>query len=132
MTHHAFVDLEDLKISAQIGSYGPNDVIPDQHLLNLRLKISPELVLIQEDQMSRVFDYDPLIAEINRLAEDGHYETQERLLTRIVYACAAYSQIEAIDIKLTKFPVQSTSGCLGISLSIDREDLVELRRSENA
>jgi dihydroneopterin aldolase len=127
MTHHAFIDLEDLKISTQIGSYGPNDVIPDHHLLNLRLKIIHELVLIHEDQMSRVFDYDPLIAEINRLAADGHYETQERLLTFIVYACATYSQIEAIDIKLTKFPVQNASGYLGISLSIDHEGLARLR-----
>ena len=127
MAHHAFVDLKDLKISTQIGSYGPNDAIPYHHLLNLRLRISHKLVLIHEDQMSRVFDYDPLIAEINRLAEDGHYETQERLLTRIVYACAAYSQIEAIDIKLTKFPVQNASGCLGISLSIDHEGLARLR-----
>jgi dihydroneopterin aldolase len=102
-------------------------VIPDHHFLNLRLKIIHELVLIHEDQMSRVFDYDPLIAEINRLAADGHYETQERLLTRIVYACATYSQIEAIDIKLTKFPVQNASGYLGISLSIDHEGLARLR-----
>jgi hypothetical protein len=30
--------------------------------------------------MANVFDYDPLIKEIDRIAEDGHYETQERLM----------------------------------------------------
>ncbi len=79
--------------------------------------------------MSHVFDYDPLIVEINRLAMDGHYETQERLVTRIVQACATYSQIEAVDINLRKFPVQGKTGSLGISLRIDQEGLSLFRQA---
>lgn len=129
MPCHAFVELQNLKINTQIGSYGPNDTIPEDHLLDLRLRINHDLVLIHNDEMSHVFDYDPLITEINRLAMDRHYETQERLVTRIVQACVTYSQIEAIDIKLRKFPVQGKTGSLGISLNLDHEAVAKLRQA---
>ena len=82
------IELTNLEIPADIGSYGREDVKPEAHLLDLTLTIDPALVLIDADGMDRVFDYDPLIAEILRLAQDGPYETQERLMTRIVHACA--------------------------------------------
>lgn len=87
------IELKNLELEPSLGTYGPNDVVPDVHLLDLKLTIDPKLVFIDTDGMDRVFDYDPLIAEINRLAIDGHYHTQERLMTRIVTACAAYEAI---------------------------------------
>jgi dihydroneopterin aldolase len=74
-----------------------------------------------------VFDYDPLVVEIDRLAADGHYETQERLITRIVHACASYSEIEALDIGLRKLPVREGSGSLGVRVSIDTNTLNAMR-----
>lgn len=79
--------------------------------------------------MKNVFDYDPLIVEINRLAGDRHYETQERLMTRIVHACTQYSEIESLEISLRKSPVSAGSGSLGVSLSIDQITLNNLRSS---
>ncbi len=81
--------------------------------------------------MARVFDYDPLIAEINRLARDCHYATQERLITRIVGACAAYPQIEALEIALTKAPVCSGSGSLGVRLIMDFQAMAQMRKTIN-
>ena len=77
--------------------------------------------------MDHVFDYDPLIAEIDRLARDRHYETQERLITRIVGACVEYPQIESVDIFLRKSPVRMSSGSLGVRLFIDTETLAGMR-----
>jgi dihydroneopterin aldolase len=91
MTSTACIELKDLRLNTQIGTYAPGATIPDEHLLNLTLWINPQLILISEDLMTQVFDYDPLILEIDRLAADGHYETQERLVTRIVEACTRYS-----------------------------------------
>jgi dihydroneopterin aldolase len=88
MTTNACIELKDLKLQTQIGTYGPGVIIPKQHLLDLTLWIDSKLVLIAEDVMKNVFDYDPLVIEINRLASDGHYETQERLMTRITRAQA--------------------------------------------
>jgi dihydroneopterin aldolase len=79
------------------------------------------------DGLQHVFDYDPLMAEIQDLAADGHYDTQERLITRIVQACAVYPVIEAIDLSLRKFPVSADSGSLGVRLSISDAELRELR-----
>jgi dihydroneopterin aldolase len=79
--------------------------------------------------MAKVFDYDPLIVEIARLAGDGHYETQERLMTRIVQACATYPEIESLEINLRKSPVREGSGSLGVRLSVAHTTLDDLRTS---
>ena len=121
------VELTELELDCELGTYFLNDIVPSAHLLDLKLSINTELVLIKTDGMINVFDYDPLIAEIARLARDGHYETQERLLTRIVTACADQPQITAIEIYLRKTPVTSKGGTLGIRLKIDAERLAHLR-----
>jgi dihydroneopterin aldolase len=115
--------LKDLKIAARIGTYGPDDVVPEAHLLDLTLTIPSDLVLIAQDGMTHVFDYDPLIRQIDALARERHYETQERLMTRIAYACAAYPEIKALDICLRKRPVLAGSGSLGVRLILDAEAL---------
>lgn len=127
MTSTACVELKDLRLNTQIGTYAPGATIPDEHLLNLTLWINPKLILISEDLMERVFDYDPLILEIDRLAADGHYETQERLVTRIVEACARYAEIESLEISLRKMPVRESSGVLGIKLYLDESSLASMR-----
>ena len=80
--------------------------------------------------MKNVFDYDPLVIEINRLAEDVHYETQERLMTRIVQACAQYPEIQSLEISLRKSPVSADSGSLGVRLSVNQKTLNDLRASK--
>lgn len=130
MKTNACIELKDLQLQTQIGSYGPEAVIPKEHLLDLILWIDPKLVFIAEDIMGNVFDYDPLVIEIERLAGDGHYETQERLMTRIVQACAKYPEIESLEIGLRKSPVSQGTGSLGVRLSIDQTALDELRTAK--
>ena len=123
----ACIELKDLKLQTQIGNYGPDAIIPKEHLLDLTLWIDSKLVLISKDIMDNVFDYDPLVMEIDRLAGDGYYETQERLVTRIVQACANYLEIQSLEIGLRKSPVQNNSGSLGIRLFVDQSTLSGLR-----
>ena len=127
MTQHAWVELLNLELETDIGTFGPDDIRPDAHLLDLIHKIDSALVLINEDGMNHVFDYDPLVVDIEKLAADGHYETQERLMTRIAQACANCPEIQTIDIKLRKTPVRRGSGSLGIRLSLDENALTALR-----
>ncbi|WP_353202845.1 dihydroneopterin aldolase [Polynucleobacter sp.] len=127
MKTNACIDLKDLQLQTQIGTYGPGAVIPKQHLLDLTLWIDPKLVFISEDLMENVFDYDPLVIEIERLAGDGHYETQERLMTRIVQACAKYPEIESLEISLRKSPVSQGTGSLGVRLLVDQTTMDKLR-----
>lgn len=130
--HLACVELRDLKIDARIGSYAPDATAPDAHLLDLTLWIDSKWVLIDQDGMDYVFDYDPLVDEINRLAGDVHYETQERLITRVVLACVQYEAIQAVEISLRKTPVLRGSGSLGIRLVFDARQFAGLRESMNA
>ena len=115
----AVIELRDLQLKTDIGTYGPNDTKPNIHLLDLTLGIAVKQVVIAHDGMAHVFDYDPLIVEIDRLAADGHYETQERLITRIAGACAAHSAITHMEISLKKSPVRSGNGSLGVRLKLD-------------
>lgn len=128
----ACIELKDLKLQTQIGSYGPSAVIPKEHLLDLTLWIDSKLVLISKDIMENVFDYDPIVIEIDRLAGDGYYETQERLITRIVQACAKFPEIQSLEISLRKSPVQNDSGSLGIRLFVDQSTLSNLRATSSS
>ena len=123
----AVIELRDLHLKTDIGTYGPNDTKPDAHLLDLTLGVAVEQVVITKDGMEHVFDYDPLITEIDRLAADGHYETKERLITRSAAACVAHSAIKHMEISLKKSPVRSGSGSLGIRLTLDEIATEKLR-----
>jgi dihydroneopterin aldolase len=131
MVQQAWVELSDLLLETDIGTFNSGDIRPDAHLLDLVLKIDAALVLINEDSMSHVFDYDPLVLKIEELAADGHYETQERLMTRIAQACANCPEIQTIDMKLRKKPVRRGSGVLGIRLFLDEIATAALRRGNH-
>lgn len=128
MTRQAWIELRDLHLPVSIGTYGPNDVVPDAHVLDLTLMISPDLVQVASDEMGRVFDYDPLIAEIAEIARSRTFQTQEYLMTLITKVCAAYGEIIAVDICLRKFPVLAGTGALGVRLTIGADELEALRR----
>ena len=119
----ANIELTNLVLNMKIGSYTESDVVPEKHILDIVLSIDPELVLIDDDKMNRVFDYDPLIREIQRMAAEMHYETQERFITRIVDMCAKEEEIMDVDVFLRKFPVCGSSGELGVRLKINELDL---------
>ena len=110
------IELKDFHLATRIGTYAPSDTVPEYHALDLTLWVDSDLVLIAQDGMAHVFDYDPLVVE-----------TQERLMTRIVQACAAYPVIEALDIALRKFPVRAGSGSLGVRLVVDGARLQRMR-----
>jgi dihydroneopterin aldolase len=129
MPRQARIELRDLHLPVSIGSYGPDDVVPDAHVLNLDLTISPDLVQVTSDAMANVFDYDPLMAQIAAIARSRTFETQEYLMTLIVQACAAHHEITAVDISLRKHPVLGPTGSLGVRLILTAEDLAALRRA---
>ena len=122
------IELRQLKLATSLGTYSPKGIVPDMHLLDLTLTIDPKLVLIDVDSINKVFDYGPLIIEIERLAGEIHYNTQERLITRIVEACAAYEKIESVDLLLSKRPVLPNSGELGVRLRVGSDELIEVRK----
>ena len=127
MTFSAHIELSDLQLQTRIGTYGPKDVVPDAHILDLRLTISPDLVLIERDDMALVFDYDPLITQIDLVAQAQHYQTQERLMTLIVGICATYPQITAVELCLRKTPVLGGTCDLGVRVTISANELANIK-----
>ncbi|MEM6474979.1 MAG: dihydroneopterin aldolase [Pseudomonadota bacterium] len=122
----ATVELRELVLPVDLGTYGPDDVVPDAHYLDFTLTIDPKLALVERDSMDAIFDYDPLIAKIDAIARDQHYETQEWLITRIARACVQYAEIKAVDLHVYKGPVLAGSGKLGVRLSLDRAEMDRL------
>ena len=130
MTRAASIELRDLHIPTVIGTYGPKDIVPDSHILDLTLIIAPELVHVSADDMALIFDYDPLVAEIEQIARSQKFETQEYLVTLISRACAGYEQIIAMEIYLRKRPVLDDTGSLGVRLVFEAEDMAALRNHD--
>ena len=114
------IELRDMILPTLIGTYGPDDVVPDHHLLDLVLSVDASQVLIPKDDMAYVFDYDPLVAAIHDVAGTGHRATQEWLITEIVEICAAYPDIKSAEIYLRKFPVFEQSGHLACGLTLTK------------
>jgi dihydroneopterin aldolase len=130
MTRMASIELRDLHISTIIGTYGPDDVVPDSHILDLTLTIAPELVHVSTDDMALIFDYDPLVLKIAQIARGQKFETQEYLATLISRACADYEQITAMEIDLRKQPVLDGTGSLGVRQVFEAEDMAALRHHD--
>jgi dihydroneopterin aldolase len=121
------IELSGLELPVSLGTYGPDDVVPEAHLLDCVFEIEPSLVLIDTDTMARVFDYDPLVASIVALARERHYETQEHLITRIMMVCAYIDEIKAVELMICKTPVLRSGGQLGVRLAMSREELDNLK-----
>jgi dihydroneopterin aldolase len=128
MNRTASIELRNLHLATSIGTYGPADVVPDAHILDLTLTIAPDLVQIDADEMALVFDYDPLVIQIDQIARKQKYHTQEYLMTLIIKACAQFNQITALDIALRKQPVLAGTGSLGVRLTVGPEQLALLRK----
>lgn len=128
MTCHATIDLRDMRLACRIGHYGPGQDVPDTHFLDLCLTVTPDLVQIAADDMAHVFDYDPLLAQIDQIARARHYTTQEYLLTQIAAACAAYPKVRGLDAYLRKAPV--LGGTVGVRLVLAADDLADLRAAK--
>lgn len=127
MTALSAIEMRDIRLETRIGTYGLDEVVPGTHSLDLTLWIDPSLILISKDGMAQVFNYDPLLTEIDRLSRDGRYETQECLVSRIVSACAGDPVITALEIALRKSPGPTGSGAVGVRVMLDADTLNGLR-----
>ena len=127
MAYQSSVKLRGLSLNCDIGSYGMNEVVPNKHRLDMELSVEKNLILIEEDKMANVFDYDPLVEEITQISLSGKFNTQEKLITLILKACLKYHQVKAVSLFLYKTPVR-TDGELGITLNISEQELQKLRQ----
>lgn len=128
------IEFVDLPVKARIGIFAADDPDPYEHRLDLTLTLDPKLVLITQDGMNHVFDYDPLLEQIDRISQDHHYETQEMLASHIVLCCATFEQIERVEIHLKKFRSNRSggtpSGTIGVRICVNGDDLEILRRDQ--
>ena len=129
MTQHAQIRLNDLTLPCHIGTYETDDIIPDAHILDMVLYLDKSWVVINDDKMDRVFDYDPLIRNLLHDAGAQKYETQEYLISLMFQRCFDHCEIHAVDLYLRKSPVRS-DGTLGVQVSLTRAEFENLNSTE--
>ena len=130
MTKHAQIRLNDLTLPCSIGTYEADDIIPDAHVLDMVLYLDKSWVVIDADQMDRVFDYDPLIRKILQIAVTEKYETQEYLMSLIFQCCFAHAEVHAAELFLRKSPVRD-DGSLGVQLTLTKAEFEDPRSARN-
>ncbi len=130
MTKHAQIRLNDLTLPCTIGTYEADDIIPDAHVLDMVLYLDKSWVVIDADQMNRVFDYDPLISKILQIAATEKYETQEYLMSLIFQCCFIHAEVHAAELFLRKSPVRD-DGSLGVQVTLTRAEFEDMRSARN-
>ena len=130
MTKHAQIRLNDLTLPCSIGTYGTDDIIPNAHVLDMVLYLEKSWVVIDADQMNRVFDYDPLIRKILQTAAADKYETQEYLISLIFQYCFEHTEVHAAELFLRKSPVRD-DGSLGVQVTLTRAEFEHIRSTQD-
>ena len=130
MTKHAQIRLNDLTLPCSIGTYEADDIIPDAHVLDMVLYLDKSWVVIDADQMDRVFDHDPLIRKILQIAATEKYETQEYLMSLIFQCCFVHAEVHAAELFLRKSPVRD-DGSLGVQVTLTRAEFEDMRSARN-
>jgi dihydroneopterin aldolase len=130
MTKHAQIRLNDLTLPCTIGTYEADDIIPDAHVLDMVLYLDKSWVVIDADQMNRVFDYDPLISKILQIATTEKYETREYLMSLIFQCCFVHAEVHAAELFLRKSPVRD-DGSLGVQVTLTRAEFEDMRSARN-
>ena len=130
MTKHAQIRLNDLTLPCSIGPYEADDIIPDAHVLDMVLYLDKSWVMIDADQMDRVFDYDPLIRKILQIAATEKFETQEYLMSLIFQCCFIHAEVHAAELFLRKSPVRN-DGSLGVQVTLTRAEFEDMRSAQN-
>ena len=130
MTKHAQIRLSDLTLPCSIGTYDTDDIIPNAHVLDMVLYLDKSWVVIDADQMDRVFDYDPLIRKILQIAAAEKYETQEYLISLIYKCFFEHTEIHAAELFLRKSPVRD-DGSLGVQVTLTRAEFEDISSAQD-
>ena len=130
MTQHAQIRLNEMTLPCSIGTYGADDIVPDAYVLDMVLYLDKTWVVIDADQMDRVFDYDPLIRKILQTAAADKYETQEYLISMIFQCCFEHIEVHAAELFLRKSPVRD-DGSLGVQVTLTRAEFEHIRSAHD-
>ena len=126
------IKLNNLALNVSIGEHHCDSVYRHRHFLDLECEVEQKLVTIQTDSMDFVFDYDPLIRSIKNISDGKTYNTQEKLVTLLLKACAKYPEISSVRLFLSKSPTLNGSGALGVEAVLDESDLHIFRGKDKA
>ena len=126
---YSYIELKNLPLDAKIGEQDHENT-QYRHYLDLKFSIETGYVLLKSDHMQKVYDYDPLVANIKKLASSVNFQTQEYLTNCILNLCLEEKKIMDLEIFLYKKSATGSLGSLGVRLLISSTEMSSLRQEK--
>jgi dihydroneopterin aldolase len=127
---HVF--LRDLVLSASIGIY------PHEHAARQRVRINVDLGVeddgaramsrarVGRDDLSRVVDYEKVVATVRSIVSTGHVRLVETLAERIAEACLSDPRVHLARIRVEKLDIFADAASAGVEIERRQADLSTL------
>jgi len=107
------VFVHDLVLDAEIGVYSHEKGVTQRARFSVDIEVAPSGEAV-EDQISRVLDYDMIIAIIKGILAEGHINLVETLADEIATRCLAHPRAAMVRVKIEK--LDKEPGAVGVEI----------------
>ena len=107
------VFVHDLVLDAEIGVYSHEKGVTQRARFSVDIEVAPSDEAV-EDQISRVLDYDMIIATIKGILAEGHINLVETLADEIATRCLAHPRAASVRVKIEK--LDKEPGAVGVEI----------------
>jgi dihydroneopterin aldolase len=107
------VFVHDLVLDAEIGVYSHEKGVTQRARFSVDIEVAPSGEAV-EDQISRVLDYDMIIATIKGILAEGHINLVETLADEIATRCLAHPRAALVRVKIEK--LDKEPGAVGVEI----------------
>ncbi len=107
------VFVHDLVLDAEIGVYSHEKGVTQRARFSVDIEVAPSGEAV-EDEISRVLDYDTIIATIKGILAEGHINLVETLADEIATRCLAHPRAALVRVKIEK--LDKEPGAVGVEI----------------
>jgi dihydroneopterin aldolase len=107
------VFVHDLVLDAEIGVYSHEKGVTQRARFSVDIEVAPSGEAV-EDEISRVLDYDMIIATIKGILAEGHINLVETLADEIATRCLAHPRAALVRVKIEK--LDKEPGAVGVEI----------------
>jgi dihydroneopterin aldolase len=107
------VFVHDLVLDAEIGVYSHEKGVTQRARFSVDIEVAPSDEAV-EDEISRVLDYDTIIATIKGILAEGHINLVETLADEIATRCLAHPRAALVRVKIEK--LDKEPGAVGVEI----------------
>ncbi|HTW71114.1 MAG TPA: dihydroneopterin aldolase [Acetobacteraceae bacterium] len=124
---HVF--LRDLVLAASIGVYPHEETAKQRVRINVDLGVEDDgaralsRARVGRDELSRVVDYEKVVAAVRAIVAAGHVRLVETLAERIAEACLADPRVHLARVRVEKLDIFADATSAGVEIERRQADL---------